>query len=119
MLQQMADDITNGPVQVEQYRPPADRPLSASATVSFRRGRVADVKPQGWRSATSVEPDATLIEYMRSVVYPATLGDPMQPLLWVVEKPRQSRRRIAKQGSRDQRQQREETIADASATARS
>jgi hypothetical protein len=27
--------------------------------------------------------DATLIEELRSVIEPATLGDPMRPLLWV------------------------------------
>lgn len=31
----------------------------------------------------SVEPDAKPIEDLRRVIEPATLGDPMRPLLWV------------------------------------
>jgi hypothetical protein len=40
--------------------------------------------PQGWRPAASVEPGREgLTEDLRSVIEPATLGDPMRPLLWV------------------------------------
>src|ERR1700720_4504850 len=53
--------------------------------------------------------DATLIEDLHGVIEPATLGDPMRH----VEKPRQGGRRVAEEGPRDQRQQREETVADA------
>src|SRR6476469_3018667 len=38
---------------------------------------------QGWRRRHLSNRDATRIEDLRSVIEPATLGDPMRPLLWV------------------------------------
>ena len=67
-------------------------------------------KGGGWPHLSS--PDATLLKDLRSVIEPATLGDPMGPAAVGVEKPRQGGGRVAEAGPRDQRQQREETAAD-------
>ena len=69
--------------------------------------------PQGWRPASLVEPDPTLIDDLRRIVEPATLGCPVRPLLWVSEEPRQAGCRLAGDGSQDQRQQRAQTVAGA------
>src|SRR6476659_496194 len=78
-------------------RPPAERPGA----------------PQGWRPAASVEPGRYADQgparrhrarHARRSHAPAVVG---------IEKPRQGGRRVAEAGPRDQRQQREETVADA------
>src|ERR1039458_7118171 len=50
------------------------------AAAALPKGRV---RRKGGGRQRLASRDATLIEDMRSVIEPATLGDPMRPLLWV------------------------------------
>ncbi len=56
--------------------------------------------PQGWRPAASFEPGRDADRDLRSLVEPATRGDPMRPLLWMSKSRDNLADALQKQGHR-------------------
>ena len=84
-----------------------------------RRGTAAE-RPgaaQGWRPATSVRAGTRRCRGSARIVEPATLGDPVRPLLWVSKSHDKLAVALAEDGPQDQRQQRVASCCRRSATA--
>jgi hypothetical protein len=74
---------------------------------------VGPVRRPGSGRPTLTKKDPTLLEALRQLVEPATMGDPMRPLLWVSKSHAKLAEALSALGARDQEKQHSQTIGHA------
>jgi len=71
------------------------------------------VRRPGGGCPTLIEKDPTLLDDLRQLVEPATMGDPMRPLMWVSKSRAKLAATLAGDGAQDHGEQRSKTVGGA------